>query len=43
MKQAAISLDGYIARMNGAVDFLVMPKDMSMAPSFATVDILWPL
>jgi dihydrofolate reductase len=33
-----ISLDGYIARLNGAVDFLFMPKDYSMAPFFATVD-----
>ena len=33
-----ISLDGYIARRNGAVDFLFMPKDYSMAPFFATID-----
>jgi dihydrofolate reductase len=33
-----ISLDGYIARTNGAVDFLFMPKDYSMAPFFATID-----
>ena len=33
-----ISLDGYIARPDGAVDFLFMPKDYSMAPFFATVD-----
>ncbi len=33
-----ISLDGYIARPNGAVDFLFMPRDYSMAPFFATVD-----
>jgi dihydrofolate reductase len=33
-----ISLDGYIARLNGAVDFLFMPKDYSMGPFFATVD-----
>lgn len=33
-----ISLDGYIARPNGNVDFLFMPKDYSMAPFFATVD-----
>jgi dihydrofolate reductase len=33
-----ISLDGYIARPNGSVDFLFMPKDYSMAPFFATVD-----
>ncbi|HEX3472201.1 MAG TPA: dihydrofolate reductase family protein [Silvibacterium sp.] len=34
-----ISLDGYIARPDGAVDFLFMPKDYSMAPFFATVDV----
>src|SRR5712691_10609467 len=33
-----ISLDGYIARPDGAIDFLFMPKDYSMAPFFATVD-----
>jgi dihydrofolate reductase len=33
-----ISLDGYIARPNGAVDFLFMPKDYSMGPFFTTVD-----
>ena len=33
-----ISLDGYIARPNGAVDILFMPKDYSMAPLFATID-----
>ena len=33
-----ISLDGYIARPNGDVDFLFMPKDYSMAPFFATID-----
>ncbi len=32
------SLDGYIARPNGAVDFLFMPKDYSMAAFFATID-----
>jgi dihydrofolate reductase len=34
-----ISLDGYIARPDGAVDFLFMPKDYSMAPFFKTVDV----
>ncbi len=34
-----ISLDGYIARPDGSVDFLFMPKDYSMAPFFKTVDI----
>ena len=33
-----ISLDGYIARHDGAVDFLFMPRDYSMAPFFATID-----
>ena len=33
-----ISLDGYIARPDGAVDFLFMPKDYSMAPFFKRVD-----
>jgi dihydrofolate reductase len=33
-----MSLDGYIARPNGAIDFLFMPKDYSMAPFFATID-----
>src|SRR5258708_36888804 len=33
-----ISLDGYIARPDGAVDFLFMPKDYSMGPFFVTID-----
>lgn len=33
-----ISLDGYIARPDGTLDFLFMPRDYSMAPFFATVD-----
>lgn len=33
-----ISIDGYIARLNGAVDFLFMPKDYSMASFFAGID-----
>ncbi len=33
-----ISIDGYIARPDGDVDFLLRPKDFSMAPFFATVD-----
>jgi dihydrofolate reductase len=33
-----MSLDGYIARPDGAVDFLFMPKDYSMAPFLATID-----
>ena len=34
-----ISLDGYIARPDGSVDFLFMPKDYSMAPFFKTIDV----
>jgi dihydrofolate reductase len=33
-----ISLDGYIARPDGAVDFLFMPKDYSMKEFFARID-----
>ena len=33
-----ISLDGYIARRDGSVDFLFMPKDYSMGPFFKTID-----
>ncbi len=33
-----ISLDGYIARRDGSVDFLFMPKDYSMAPFFKRID-----
>ena len=33
-----VSLDGYIARPNGAVDFLFMPRDYSMADFFASID-----
>lgn len=33
-----ISIDGYVARKNGAVDFLFMPKDFSMAPFFERID-----
>jgi dihydrofolate reductase len=33
-----ISLDGYIARPDGSVDFLFMPKDYSMGPFFKRVD-----
>jgi dihydrofolate reductase len=33
-----VSLDWYIARPDGSVDFLFMPKDYSMAPFFKRVD-----
>jgi dihydrofolate reductase len=33
-----ISLDGYIARPDGSVDFLFMPRDYSMAEFFASID-----
>ena len=33
-----MSLDGYIARRDGAVDFLFLPDDFSMADFFASVD-----
>jgi dihydrofolate reductase len=33
-----ISLDGYIARLDGSVDFLFMPKDYSMAGFFSSID-----
>jgi dihydrofolate reductase len=33
-----ISLDGYIARLDGSVNFLFMPKDYSMGPFFKTID-----
>src|SRR6266403_1730812 len=33
-----ISLDGYIARPDGSVDFLFMPKDYSMAGFFKRID-----
>jgi dihydrofolate reductase len=34
-----ISLDGYIARLDGSVDFLFMPKDYSMGPFFKRIDV----
>jgi len=33
-----ISIDGYIARPNGAIDFLFMPKDYSMASFMSSID-----
>lgn len=33
-----ISIDGYIARRDGEVDFLFMPKDYSMSTFFKTID-----
>lgn len=34
-----ISLDGYIARPNGGVDFLFIPKDFNMGEFIATCDV----
>ena len=34
-----ISLDGYIARRDGSVDFLFMPKDYSMEAFFKRIDV----
>lgn len=33
-----ISIDGYIARLDGTFDFLFMPKDFSMSEFFASID-----
>jgi len=33
-----ISIDGYIARLDGTFDFLFMPRDFSMAEFFASID-----
>src|SRR3954470_13372288 len=33
-----ISIDGYIARLDGTFDFLFMPKDFSMAEFFKSID-----
>ena len=33
-----ISIDGYIARLDGTFDFLFTPKDFSMAEFFASID-----
>jgi dihydrofolate reductase len=33
-----ISIDGYIARLDGTFDFLFMPQDFSMAEFFASID-----
>jgi dihydrofolate reductase len=32
------SIDGYLARVDGSVDFLFMPKDFSMASFFKSID-----
>ena len=37
---AGISLDGYIARADGGIDFLKPPKDYSMAELFSTIDVI---
>jgi dihydrofolate reductase len=36
--KVATSLDGYIARPDGAFDFLFQPKDYSFAAFYATID-----
>ncbi len=33
-----LSLDGYIARRDGSIDFLFMPRDYSMAEFFRSID-----
>jgi hypothetical protein len=33
-----ISIDGYIARLDGTFDFLFMPSDFSMSEFFASID-----
>jgi dihydrofolate reductase len=33
-----VSIDGYIARLDGTFDFLFMPRDFSMAEFFASID-----
>jgi dihydrofolate reductase len=37
---AGISLDGYIARADGGIDYLKPPKGYSMAGLFSTVDVI---
>lgn len=37
---ASVSLDGYLARPDGTLDFLRMPKGFSMAAMFANVDTI---
>lgn len=34
----SVSLDGYLARPDGTVDFLFMPPDLSMAPFLSSLD-----
>jgi len=34
-----MTIDGYIARPDGSVDFLFMPKDFSMAEFFKRIDV----
>jgi len=36
--RVGLSLDGLIARPDGAFDFLFMPRDYSMGPFFASID-----
>ena len=37
---AGITIDGHIARPNGAVDYLFTTKDFSMEPFFASIDTI---
>ena len=37
---AGLSVDGYIARPNGSVDFLAAPEDYSMEDLFSSVDVV---
>ena len=38
--EAAITLDGYIARPDGSVDYLFMPKGFSLEPFFKSIDVV---
>jgi dihydrofolate reductase len=38
--EAAITLDGYIARLDGSVDYLFMPKGFSLEPFFKSIDVV---
>ncbi len=38
--EAAITLDGYIARPDGSVDYLFTPKGFSLEPFFKSIDVV---